>query len=76
MHLEGKLDLLFQGLKAGQPTISWEEFGEEIQRRFSEIGQPDVVEKMYKLHQTTSVLSYQERFEELMSGVTVKAPNM
>lgn len=71
IHMEGKADVWFQGFKAGIPRISWSELAEEMQRRFEDMGQPNVVEELSKLQQTTSVLMYQEIFEELMSEVMI-----
>ncbi|XP_027174040.1 uncharacterized protein LOC113773608 [Coffea eugenioides] len=53
-----------------------EESREELCRRFRELGEDDAIKEFNKLQQTSSVLAYQERFEELRALVMAKVPNL
>ena len=76
MHLEDKADIWFQGFKMGLSKLSWPEFEEGLIKRFGEVGQDDAVEEFSKLQQTSTVLTYQEKFEELKARVLIKTPGL
>ncbi|XP_027093589.2 uncharacterized protein [Coffea arabica] len=76
LHLEGQADLWCQNFKRSKEGVAWSEFKEEICSRFKELGEDDVIEKFNKLQQTSSVLAYQEKFEELRALVLAKVPNL
>ncbi|XP_027060758.1 uncharacterized protein [Coffea arabica] len=76
MHLEDKADIWFQGFKMGLSKLSWPEFEEGLIKRFGEVGQDDAVEEFSKLQQTSTVLAYQEKFEELKARVLIKTPGL
>ncbi|XP_027171840.1 uncharacterized protein LOC113771462 [Coffea eugenioides] len=76
LHLEGKADLWYQNFKKDRGIVQWKDFGSEICRRFSTVGEADAVEEFSKLNQTSTVLAYQEKFEELRSIVMIQMPEL
>ncbi|XP_027156574.1 uncharacterized protein LOC113757594 [Coffea eugenioides] len=76
VYLVGKAEIWFQGVKRSKGRISWEEFCELLKRRFGDRGRRDEVEEFNKLHQTSTVKNYQEKFEELSSLMLVRDPHL
>nr|XP_027090423.1 uncharacterized protein LOC113711457 [Coffea arabica] len=75
-YLEDKADVWYQSFKAGKDNIEWESFSEELHRRFGRLGQMDPVEEFNKLQLSTTVLAYQEKFEDLRSEVMIRVPHL
>ncbi|XP_027170509.1 uncharacterized protein LOC113770289 [Coffea eugenioides] len=74
-HLEGKTEVWYQGFKSTRGNkVDWMEFSGELCKRFGTLGQMDPVEEFNKLQLSTTVLAYQEKFEELLSEVMIRAP--
>ncbi|XP_027118691.1 uncharacterized protein [Coffea arabica] len=76
MYLVGKAEIWFHGVKRRKGRISWEEFCELLKKRFGDRGRRDEVEEFNKLHQTSTVKDYQEKFEELSSLMLVRDPHL
>ncbi|XP_027171876.1 uncharacterized protein LOC113771497 [Coffea eugenioides] len=76
LHLEGKADLWYQNFKKDRGVVQWKDFGLEVCRRFSNVGEADAVEEFSKLSQSSTVLAYQEKFEELRSIVMLQVPEL
>ncbi|XP_027166158.1 uncharacterized protein LOC113766138 [Coffea eugenioides] len=76
LHLEGMADLWYQNFKKDRGVVQWKDFGLEVCRRFSHVGEADAVEEFSKLSQTSTVLAYQEKFEELRSIVMLQVPEL
>ena len=74
-HLEGKAEVWYQGFKSTRGNkVDWMEFSGELCKHFGTLGQMDPVEEFNKLQLSTTVLAYQEKFEELLSEVMSRAP--
>lgn len=56
--------------------INWEQFKEEVTRRFTEQGYHNVVADLHDLKQTGGVEEYQSQFEDLKSQVLEKEPGL
>lgn len=54
--------------------VSWIEFSDALVKRFGDKDGRDEIEEFNMLVQVDSVLSYQERFEELRSLILCKDP--
>ncbi|XP_027160631.1 uncharacterized protein LOC113761725 [Coffea eugenioides] len=76
MYLVGKAEIWFQGIKRSKGRTSWEGFCQLVNRRFGDRERRDEVEEFNKLHQTTSVKDYQEKFEELSSLMLIRDPHL
>nr|XP_027093534.1 uncharacterized protein LOC113713927 [Coffea arabica] len=76
LHLEGKADLWYQNFKKDRGIVHWKDFSLEVCRRFSTVGEADAVEEFSKLSQSSTVLAYQEKFEELRSIVMIQVPEL
>lgn len=76
MYLEGKADIWFQSVKAMKGNICWEQLSEMMIQRFAEKLLRDEVEAFNKLQQISSVLEYQEQFEELKTRMLVRDPRL
>nr|XP_027071904.1 uncharacterized protein LOC113696724 [Coffea arabica] len=72
MHLEGRANVWFQSFKQDKRTFGWEEFKEGMSRRFGDLGDEDGVEEFNKLQQSSTVMAYQEKFEELRAIVLLR----
>lgn len=62
MYLEGKVDVWFQSMKVAKRNLTWEQFADDLIKRFGEKGGKDAVEEFNKLQQEDSVEKYQEEF--------------
>lgn len=76
MHLEGRAEIWYQSTKLARGSISWEEFCVDVSRRFGDTGLRDEVEEFNKLQQNGSVRDYQDKFEELRSGMLLLNPTL
>ncbi|XP_027150147.1 uncharacterized protein LOC113750359 [Coffea eugenioides] len=74
LHLDGKASIWYQGFKMDKGELRWDRFSQEFCSRFGNLGEDDVIEEFNKLHQTSTVITYQERFEELRAAVMLKVP--
>ncbi|XP_027060831.1 uncharacterized protein [Coffea arabica] len=76
-HLEEKAAVWYQGFRSTRSNkVEWMEFSEELCKRFGTLGQMDPVEEFNKLQLSSTVLAYQEKFEELLSEVMIRAPHL
>ncbi|KAL2226258.1 UNVERIFIED_CONTAM: hypothetical protein Sindi_1984500 [Sesamum indicum] len=75
IHLQGRVELWYQGHveKRGEPT--WQELIVNILERFEDLGYKRVVTEFNKLHQETNVNAYLERFEELEAQMLIFTSN-
>ncbi|XP_071904064.1 uncharacterized protein [Coffea arabica] len=76
IFLEGKADIWYQGFKISRGVTNWENFTVELIKRFGNVKQLDPVEEFSKLQQTSTVKTYQEKFEELMVEVAIVVPSL
>ncbi|KAL4278717.1 hypothetical protein GQ457_03G025020 [Hibiscus cannabinus] len=65
MYLVGRAETWFDGYIMQKNHLTWQEFVSDICHRFTDKLHADVIEEFNKLHQTSSVEDYQERFEAL-----------
>lgn len=65
IYMEGKADLWLQSYKRDKRELECENLCNNLGMRFGDCGQEDVVEEFNKLKQISTILAYQERFEEL-----------
>ncbi|XP_026379637.1 uncharacterized protein LOC113274474 [Papaver somniferum] len=72
LHLEGRADVWYQDYQVGKELLLWEEFCDDINFKFQELGHDDVVGEFNKLSQEGAVLEYQELFEELKALMITK----
>lgn len=56
--------------------MSWEKFKEDVNHRFGDLGDDYGVEEFNKLQQSSTVMAYQEKFEELRAIVLLKNPGL
>ncbi|XP_071902771.1 uncharacterized protein [Coffea arabica] len=75
MHLDRRANVWFQSFKRDKRTLAWEEF-KGVNHKFGNLGDKDGVEEFNKLHQSSTVMAYQERFEELRAIVLLKNPSL
>ncbi|XP_027169598.1 uncharacterized protein LOC113769341 [Coffea eugenioides] len=76
-HLEERAEVWYQGFRSTRGNkVDWEEFSGELCKRFGALGQMDPVEEFNKLQLSSTVLAYQEKFEELLSEVIIRAPQL
>ena len=52
------------------------DFSLEVCRRFNTVGKANAVEEFSKLSQLSTVLAYNEKFEELRSIVMIQVPEL
>ncbi|KAL4347328.1 hypothetical protein GQ457_17G018120 [Hibiscus cannabinus] len=65
MYLIGKAETWFDGYIMQKNHLSWQEFVSDMTHRFTDKLHTDVIEEFNKIHQTSTVEEYQERFEAL-----------
>ncbi|XP_063942971.1 uncharacterized protein LOC108207610 [Daucus carota subsp. sativus] len=76
MFLEGRAEIWFQSLKLVQESVSWVQFCEALTKRFGKKGGLDEQEEFNKLVQTSSVIEYIEKFEELKAVLLSRNPHL
>ena len=74
-YLDDKANVWYQGFRSTRSDkVKWVEFSEELCKRLGTLEQMDPVEEFNKLQLSSTVLAYQEKFEELLSEVMIRAP--
>lgn len=76
LYLEGKSYVWFQDYQTGKGILYWEDFIIDVCTRFQDLGHDNFIREFNKLDQTTRVLEYQERFEELKALMLAKNPSL
>nr|XP_017233536.1 PREDICTED: uncharacterized protein LOC108207610 [Daucus carota subsp. sativus] len=76
MFLEGRAEIWFQSFKLVQESVSWLQFCEALTKRFGKKGGLDEQEEFNKLVQTSSVIEYIEKFEELKAVLLSRNPHL
>ncbi|XP_026441802.1 uncharacterized protein LOC113340978 [Papaver somniferum] len=76
LYLEGKADVWFQHYQTSKANLYWEDFIIDVCTRFQDLGHDNVIGEFNKLDQTTRVLDYKERFEELKALMLAKNPSL
>ncbi|KAK4416834.1 hypothetical protein Salat_2508900 [Sesamum alatum] len=72
IHLDGRVELLFQGLIKGKELPDWQHFIETVYEHFEGVDPGAILEEFNTLRQGTNTMDqYFERFEELRSHVMI-----
>ncbi|KAL4281431.1 hypothetical protein GQ457_03G011630 [Hibiscus cannabinus] len=66
MYLTGKAETWYDAYIMQKHRVSWHAFVADLCHRFCDKNHSDIIEDFNKLFQTTTVLDYQEKFEELL----------
>lgn len=72
MHFKGKANTWYKYYQTSKLNMHWKTFQADVVMRFENLEQRDVQDQFKKLKQPTSVVDYEDQFEELRAMVMHK----